>query len=117
MLRHRCQPYPRRRRDTQWGRVMFGDVIAIKTDAIVGLQQPKPIGVKAIERDRPAVHMIKHSKLHATLHAPSVPHGDGTVESWNAQCRGSEAICCNAAPSRIVTVLRSIAMEPSRRRC
>ena len=34
-----------------------------------------------------------------------------------AQCRGSDAICCKATPSRIVMRPRSIATVPSRRRC
>jgi hypothetical protein len=47
--------------------VVLGEVIAVKTQAIVSLGKPQPIGIERAERNTRIVHMVEHAEFHDRL--------------------------------------------------
>jgi hypothetical protein len=66
-LRDGGQKHARRRGVAEWGRVVLGEMVAVKTRAIVGFGQLQALLEQLAERDPAVVQMIEDPKAHQCL--------------------------------------------------
>ena len=66
-LRQCREDYARRGREAERRAVMFGDVVTMKTAAVVHLAEPQPPFQMLGERQAAVVHMVENPELHRRL--------------------------------------------------
>ena len=66
-LRDGGQKHRRRRRHAEWRRVMFREMICVKSPPIIGLDQAQPALVLFGQRPRALIHMVEDSVSHLAL--------------------------------------------------
>jgi len=63
-LRNSREKYAGRRRQTDWGRVVLGDMIGVKARAFVGLYKLQTRFIIFVQRKIVSVQVIENTKLH-----------------------------------------------------
>src|ERR1700761_2822668 len=66
-LRDRGEPDAGRWSDAKRRRMVFRDVIAVEACAIIGFDEPKPVGIETVQWDRAAIHMVEYAKSHKKI--------------------------------------------------
>jgi hypothetical protein len=53
--------------------MVFGEMVAVETGAVIGFDQSQPIGVELTERDPRVVQVVEHTEFHVASGSQARP--------------------------------------------